>query len=87
MRIDRYLHCIRLVKSRTLAQAVIGQGMTRVDGKRVIKPSEPVRVGSVIALPLHDRVRVLRVLALPERRWSARKARATYEDIDEVSGA
>jgi ribosome-associated heat shock protein Hsp15 len=81
LRIDRYLHCIRLVKSRTLAQAIIGQGMTRVDGKRVAKSSEPVRVGSVIALPLHDRVRVLRVLALPDQRRPAREARCAYEEI------
>ena len=81
MRIDRYLHCIRLVKSRTLAQAVIGQGLTRVDGKRVVKPSEPVRVGSVIAVPVHDQVRVLRVMALPDRRGPAREARSAYEEI------
>jgi ribosome-associated heat shock protein Hsp15 len=81
MRIDRYLHCIRLVKSRTLAQALVETGHLRIDGKRVEKPSEPVRVGSVIALPLHDRVRVLRVLALPERRGPAAEARACYEEI------
>ena len=81
MRIDRYLHCIRLVKSRTLAQAIIGQGLTRVDGKRVAKPSEPVRVGSVIALPLHDRVRILRVLALPDQRRPASEAQDAYEEI------
>ena len=73
VRIDRYLHCIRLVKSRTLAQAVIETGHVRIDGKRVEKPSEDVRIGSVIALPLHDKVRVLRVLCLPERRGPARK--------------
>ena len=83
MRIDRYLHCIRLVKSRTLAQAVIGQGMTRVDGKRVVKPSEAVRVGSVIALLLHDRVRVFRVMALPERRGPASEVRCAYEEISQ----
>ena len=84
MRIDRYLHCIRLVKSRTLAQAIIEQGRTRIDGKRVLKASEPVKVGSVIALPLHDRVRVLKVLALPERRGPAAEARSAYEEIDEA---
>ena len=52
MRIDRFLHCIRLVKSRTLAQGVIETGHVRIDGKRVEKPSEEVRAGSVIALPL-----------------------------------
>ncbi len=87
MRIDRYLHCIRLVKSRTLAQALIEQGTTRIDGKRAEKPSEPVRVGSTIALPLRGRVRVIRVLALPERRGPASEARAAYEEIDEGSPA
>ena len=83
MRIDRYLHCIRLAKSRTLAQALIAQGMVRIDGQRVGKPSEPVRVGSVVSLPLRDRVRVLRVLALPGRRGPAAEARACYEEIEE----
>ena len=82
MRIDRYLHCIRLAKSRGLAQALIQSGHVRIDGKRVAKPSEPVRVGSVIALPLRDCVRVLRVLALPLRRGPAGEARACYEALD-----
>ena len=81
MRIDRYLHCIRLVKSRGLAQGRIDTGHVRIDGKRVIKASEPVRVGSTIAFPLHERVRVLRVLALPERRGPAAEARACYEEL------
>ena len=81
MRIDRYLHCIRLVKSRTLAQAVIGAGYVRIDGRRAEKPSEEVRVGSTIALPLHGRVRVLRVLCLPERRGPAAEARTCYQEL------
>jgi ribosome-associated heat shock protein Hsp15 len=89
VRIDRYLHCIRLVKSRTLAQAVIEAGHARIDGRRVDKPSEAVRVGSIVALPLGDRVRVLKVLALPVRRGPASEARACYEElgIDEPQGA
>jgi ribosome-associated heat shock protein Hsp15 len=81
MRIDRFLHCIRLVKSRTLAQAVIETGYVRIDGKRVEKSSEEVRVGTIVALPLHDRVRVLRVLSLPERRGPAAEARLCYEEL------
>ena len=82
MRIDRFLFFIRLVKSRTLAQTVIEEGHARVDGKRVEKPSEQVDVGSVIAIPLHGKVRVLRVLALPERRGPASEARLCYEELD-----
>jgi ribosome-associated heat shock protein Hsp15 len=81
VRIDRYLHCIRLVKSRTMAQGVIEQGHVRIDGKRVEKSSEEVRVGSVVALPLRDQVRVLRVLGLPDRRGPAAEARLCYEEL------
>lgn len=87
MRIDLFLHRIRLVKSRTLAQALVEQGRTRIDGRRVDKPSEPVRVGSTIALPLRGQVRVIRVLALPDRRGPATEARTAYREIDEASPA
>ena len=81
MRIDRFLFFIRLVKSRTLAQHVIEEGHARIDGKRVEKPSEDVHVGSIIALPLHDRVRVIRVLAMPSRRGPAPEAQSCYEEL------
>ena len=81
MRIDRFLFFIRLVKSRTLAQGVIAEGHVRVDGKRVEKPSEEIHVGSTIALPLHERVRVIRVLSLPTRRGPAPEARTCYEEL------
>jgi ribosome-associated heat shock protein Hsp15 len=84
MRIDRYLHCIRLVKSRTLAQAVVETGHVRIDGKRVEKPSEPVKIGSIIALPLGDRVRVLRVVSLPHRRGPSAEARQCFEELEPV---
>lgn len=89
MRIDRFLFFIRLVKSRTLAQAVVDAGHVRIDGRRVQKPSEEVRVGSVVALPLHDRVRIVKVLRLPERRGPAPEARLCYEElgIDEPKAA
>ena len=86
VRIDRYLHCIRLVKSRTLAQAVIDARHVRIDGKRVEKSSEEVRIGSMIALPLHGRVRVLEVLDLPKRRGPAAEARTYYREVSVDDG-
>jgi ribosome-associated heat shock protein Hsp15 len=83
VRIDRYLHCIRLAKSRTLGQALIEQGHVRLDGRHVVKPAEEVRVGSVVALPLRGQVRIIEVLALPHRRGPPAKARAAYREIDE----
>ena len=85
MRIDRFLFFIRLVKSRTLAQGIVEEGHVRIDGKRIEKCSEEVRAGSVNALPLHDRVRVLRVLNLPTRRGPAAEARACYEELTEAN--
>jgi ribosome-associated heat shock protein Hsp15 len=79
LRIDRFLHCIRLVKSRTLAQAIIARGHVRIDGRRVARPSEEVAIGSVVALPLGEDVRILRVIVLPLRRGPAPQARACYE--------
>ncbi len=87
MRIDLFLHRIRLVKSRTLAQALVEEGTTRIDGRRVMKPSDAVRVGSVLALPLRGRVRVIRVLALPDRRGPPAEARAAYREIDGETAA
>lgn len=86
MRIDLFLHRIRLLKSRSLAQSLIETGYVRVDGKRVEKTAEQVKAGSVVALPLRGEVRVLRVLALPDRRGPAPEARACYEELGADTG-
>lgn len=81
MRIDRFLFFIRLAKSRTLAQALVEQGHIRIDGRRAAKPSDEVRAGSIVALPLHGRVRVIEVVALPVRRGPASEAQSHYREI------
>ena len=89
MRVDRFLFFVRLLKSRTQAQGLIDEGHVRIDGTRVLKHSDEVRVGSVVAFPLHDRVRILRVLELPTRRGPSSEARACYEElgVDEAKPA
>jgi ribosome-associated heat shock protein Hsp15 len=87
VRLDRFLFFIRLMKSRSLAQTLIEEGHVRLDRKRVAKPAEEVRIGSVIALPLHGRVKVIRVLEIPARRGPAAEARRHYEEIDEGPAA
>lgn len=81
MRIDLFLHRIRLLKSRTQAQSLVETGYVRVDGKRIEKPSEQVHEGNVIALPLQDKVRVFRIVDLPPRRGPPREARLCYEEL------
>lgn len=82
MRIDLFLHRIRLARSRTLAQSLVETGYVRIDGKRIEKPSEQVQDGSIVALPLQGKVRVIRILALPARRGPPSEARACYEELD-----
>ena len=85
MRVDRFLFFIRLLKSRTQAQGLIDEGHLRIDGTRVVKHGEEVRVGSVIAFPLHGRVRVLRVVEMPKRRGPSSEARTCYEEMGPLS--
>jgi ribosome-associated heat shock protein Hsp15 len=84
VRIDKFLFFTRLIKSRTQAQALLDEGRTRIDGRRVDKPSDTVRLGSVVALPLRGTVRVIRVLTLPTRRGPAPEAQGCYQEIPEA---
>lgn len=83
MRLDRYLFFSRILKSRTLAQALIDTGNVRLDGHRVDKHSEPVKLGSIVAFALHNHVRIIRVTALPNRRGPSAEARACYDELNE----
>ena len=85
MRIDKFLFFTRLIKSRTQAQALLDEGRTRIDGRRVERPSDAVKAGSVIALPLRGQVRIIRVVGLPERRGPAPEARTFYEEVAETN--
>ncbi len=81
MRIDKFLFFVRLVKTRGLAQKLVEDGHLRIDGRTVDRTHAEVRAGSVLTFPLHDRVRVLRVEALPHRRGPAPEAMACYTDL------
>jgi ribosome-associated heat shock protein Hsp15 len=86
VRIDLFLHRIRLARSRTLAQSLVGTGYVRIDGKRIEKPSEQVQDGSIVALPLQGKVRVIRILTLPARRGPPSEARACYQELEPDAG-
>jgi len=81
MRLDKYLWFVRIVKTRTLAQALIAGGHLRLDGRTVDRAHAEVRIGGVLTFPLNGRVRVLRVEAIPTRRGPAPEAAACYTDL------
>ena len=82
LRLDKYLWQARFFKSRSQAAAYIAEGRLRLDGSVVMKPNQPVRVGSVMTFPLGPRIRVVRVLALGLRRGPTAEARTLYEDLE-----
>jgi ribosome-associated heat shock protein Hsp15 len=85
LRIDRLLHFLRLTKTRAIAQKVVEAGHLRMDGRPITRASQSVRVGQVITLALQDRIRVIRVIALPTRRGPAAEAFAHYDDLSPPS--
>jgi ribosome-associated heat shock protein Hsp15 len=80
-RIDKWLWFARMVKTRTLAQAIVSRGQVRVNKARVVKPSHEVGPGDILTLAVHGKVRVVRVLAIGLRRGPASEAQTLFEDM------
>ena len=81
LRIDKMLWHLRLIKSRSLAQALIADGHVRINGKRVEKSSIEVKIGDTITLPRGDGALAVRILSIPPRRGPAAEAQACYSII------
>jgi ribosome-associated heat shock protein Hsp15 len=81
LRIDKLLWHLRLTKSRSLAQALIGQGHVRLNGSRIEKPSINVKVGDTITLPRGEGAIAIRILDIPSRRGPPAQAQASYSEI------
>ena len=79
-RIDKWLWHARFARTRTAAQRLVLGGNVRVNRDKVDAASRQVRPGDVLTLALHRDVRVVRILALAERRGSAPEAALLYED-------
>jgi ribosome-associated heat shock protein Hsp15 len=86
LRIDRWLWCTRLFKSRTLAADAVGGGKVHVNGRRV-KPALGVKVGDTVTITRPGYEFECRVLSLPDRRSAAPIAQSCYEETDEARAA
>jgi ribosome-associated heat shock protein Hsp15 len=80
-RLDKWLFCARLCRTRETAQDAIEAGKVRLNGTRVEKPGHAVRPGDVLTLALGGKVRAVKVQALAERRGPAGPAQALYEAL------
>lgn len=80
-RIDKWLFFTRMVKSRSLAQALLNSGHVRVNGLPIRKPSVEVKAGDRVELSLERRDVILIVKAAGERRGPYEEAKELYEDL------
>lgn len=82
MRIDLALTRLRFVKTRSRAQALATSGLVRCNGQRVSRASHAVTAGDVLTVPVGAGVRVVEVIALPERRGPPAEACSHYRELD-----
>ncbi|RDC61128.1 hypothetical protein HME9302_02347 [Alteripontixanthobacter maritimus] len=82
MRLDRLLCYLRLARTRSRASAYITRGHMRINGQRTDRPAQAIEAGDVLTLMLGNEVRVLELLALPNRRGPAAEARSHYRVLD-----
>jgi ribosome-associated heat shock protein Hsp15 len=82
IRIDRLLVYLRFARTRSVADALIQTRALRRNRKHVLRGSEQARIGDVLTLALGERVRVIELLALPDRRGSPEAARSHYREVD-----
>ncbi|HEV7608293.1 MAG TPA: RNA-binding S4 domain-containing protein [Steroidobacteraceae bacterium] len=81
LRIDRWLWCTRLFKSRPLAAEAVSGGKVQVNGQRV-KPAHPVRIGDQLTITRQGYVFECEVLKLLDRRGAAPIAQTCYAESD-----
>ncbi len=81
IRIDKWLWQARFVKTRSLAAKLVSAGHLRLNGEKIAKPAQAVGPGDVLTFPQGNRVRVVRIVALGERRGPAPEAQTLYDDM------
>ncbi len=82
MRLDKWLWHARFFKTRSLATRYVEKSRCRIDGRVVDKAHAMVAPGMILTFALGPKVRVVKIVALGERRGPAPEARLLYEEIE-----
>ncbi|SRR5690554_3562530 len=80
MRVDKYLWCIRYLKTRSLATQACKKGAVRVNGD-IVKPSREVYPGDAITLRKDQVNYRIEVLDIPESRVGAKLVDIYRKDL------
>ena len=80
MRIDKWLWCVRIYKTRSLAAEACDLGRVMRDGA-TMKPSKEVNIGDVITVNLNPFKKTVRVKAILKNRVGAKEVINYMEDL------
>ncbi|MFN0025196.1 MAG: RNA-binding S4 domain-containing protein [Parvularculaceae bacterium] len=87
-RLDRWLWCARLFRTRAAAAAFVAEQSIRLTRSgallRVTKPAHSLKVGDELAFVLGERLVVVCVLEFSKQRVSAADASRLYRPLDIV---
>lgn len=86
MRLDKWLWHARFFKTRALSTKLVSSGKVRVNARRVSKPATSVGPGDVLTFPQAGLIRVVRVIAIGDRRGPAQEAQQLYENVEDAEG-
>lgn len=81
LRLDKWLWHARFIKVRGLAAGLVAERRIRLNDQIVAKTHQLVRAGDVLTLRQGEKLHVLRVLDLGQRRGPATEARLLYEEL------
>jgi len=80
LRIDKWLWCVRLFKTRTLATDAVNGGKVKLNGQNT-KPSRELKPGDTIEFKRGVLTRTFRVAGFPKGRVSAKDVPLYTEDL------
>jgi ribosome-associated heat shock protein Hsp15 len=80
VRIDKYLHAVRIFKTRSLSSDECRLGKISVNSAEA-KASRDVQAGDIISIRHHGYTRTIKVIQILEKRVGAALVEKFYEDI------
>jgi ribosomal 50S subunit-recycling heat shock protein len=81
--LDKFLKVSRLIKRRTVANAVCNQGRVFINNN-IAKPSTTVKVDDIITIEYANKTVTAKVLEVPTRNVSIQESKELYEIIEHV---
>ena len=79
LRLDKFIWCVRLTKTRSLAAELISKGRIKINGEQV-KPSREVKINDIIYIQKNTATFSYKVLGFTDKRVGAALVNNFIED-------